>query len=218
MSNKRHLVVVDGETLSEIPWNALVVNWAATHHVIDLDDPDWNIPDFEELNVNGFFAKFDIRAQMEMGRKSTDSCLDWWKTLPQDVQDQLKPNGTELHPKTAIQYFVAWLKDRGVVPGEKVTVWCRGQDFDMTMMRSLLYNLYGPGECDKVLPYKFTKQRDIRTWVAAAFADPDKCWIPLKIPQFKQHDAQHDVSRAMIELVVALGLLQGKDVPDIVGE
>lgn len=215
--NKHHIVVIDGETLSQFPWDGVVVNLAASHYVIDLDDPKWDIPEFDDLNEKSFFAKFDIKSQMEMGRKTTDNCLDWWKTLPQSVQDQLKPDGSELHPKTAMERYVNWLRGCDIDP-KNISVWARGQDFDMIIVRSILYNLYGPEHADNKLPYKFTKQRDIRTWVSAAFADPNKVWIPLNISGFEQHNARHDVSRAMIEVVVSLGILQGKDIPSIVGE
>lgn len=219
---EHHLIVIDGETLSQYPWNGIVVNLAASHHVIDTSKPldlTTDIPAFDDLVDRSFMVKLDLREQMQMGRSSTDSCMDWWKTLPQSVQDQVKPRPHDMGVEDAIDSYVDWLKEQGIEHGDKnVSVWSRGQDFDPILIRSLLYDIHGPDKCDTILPYQYARQRDIRTWVAAAFSDPGKVWMPLKIDGFKHHDAIHDVARSMIEVIVCLGLIQGNDVPDIVGK
>lgn len=217
-----HLIVIDGETLSQYPWNGIVVNLAATHHVIDMGRSIGDqIPEFDILLDQSFMVKLEIKEQMaNFNREATAGTLDWWKTLPQSVQDQVKPSLDDAKVAEGLDYYVQWLTGHcGVTPGAKnVSVWCRGQDFDPILIRSLLYNVYGPEACDEILPYMFTQQRDIRTWVAAAFGDPERVWLPMNLPEFEHHNARHDVARSMIEVVACLSILQGNDVPDIVGE
>jgi len=98
----------------------------------------------------GFYMKFDVDAQMALGRTTDESTLTWWGEQNETVRNEaMGDDGREPLDTCmdALHKFV-WGSD---------IVWAQGPTFDMVILENL-YAMKG-----KTVPWQFYQVRDSRT-------------------------------------------------------
>lgn len=167
---------------------------------------------FEEYVNDALYVKFSVKEQKEKGRIIDPDTLEWWKRQDDVVRRELMPSAQDVSIEEGTRQILQYLADRGIHKGvdKQVIKFCRGQDFDIPIMNSLM-ELVG-----KELPGAFWNSRDIRTFIAAATLDFTMTTIYKDdrqyktIPGFRIHDARHDIAKAVVEMKNVVKLVTGE--------
>lgn len=144
----RH-VMVDIETMSPHPWNALVLSIGAVHFIPDR-------PDAPYIDV-GMSVALDPLEQMLWGREVDPATQKWWAERDVDAQDCWL-RGKHVDVLTGLNLLSTYLY--GTTPSEDVLyVWAHGVGFDFGNLESLYRKVFGPHS----MPWKYNAVRDSRT-------------------------------------------------------
>lgn len=98
----------------------------------------------------GIYHRLDVDAQLEMGRSTDQSTLDWWMEQDEEVREEAMGEGN----RTALTDFAKDLAKFLVGVDE---VWAQGPTFDMIILENLLRQLEVP------VPWRYGAVRDSRT-------------------------------------------------------
>ena len=168
---------------------------------------------FEELLADTFYVKFSITDQKQNHGRTTDkSTIEWWMKQDHEVKKELAPSKLDKTVGEASEAILEYLASRGIHNGnsKKVFRFCRGQDFDIPILESLM------ASAKYELPGAFYNSRDIRTFVSAVIMDLNTTTIYKDnveyktLKGFKKHDARHDVAKAVLEMQMAVRLAMGE--------
>lgn len=167
---------------------------------------------FEDYVNDALYVKFSIKEQKEKGRTIDPDTLDWWKRQDDVVRRELMPSSRDVSIEEGTRLILEYLAERGIhtAVDKQVIKFCRGQDFDIPIMNSLM-KIVG-----KQLPGAFWNSRDIRTFIAAATLDFNTTSIYKNdreyktIPGFRIHDARHDIAKAVVEMKNVVKLVTGE--------
>lgn len=168
---------------------------------------------FEELLKETFYVKFSVNDQKANHGRTTDkSTIEWWMKQDPEVKAELAPSKLDMTASQASEAILAYLAQHGIHTGnpKKVFRFCRGQDFDIPILESLM------ASAGYELPGAFYNSRDIRTFVSAVIMDLNNTTIYKDnveyktLKGFKKHDARHDVAKAVLEMQMAVRLAMGE--------
>lgn len=146
-------IVVDLETLGATP-DAVVLQVAALT--------------FEQAKGGAIFDDFGdpfnmyVDPGLQAGRKINGGTVAWWLAQSAEARGMIAAGIHEAGSLgTVLARFVAWVALQR--PFERV--WCRGQDFDLGILRHAL------DESGLQLPWRYDAGRDTRTLYEATFSE-----------------------------------------------
>lgn len=156
---------------------------------------------YGSLMKNQFFAKLDVKRQIQdLGRTTDSSTMDWWKKQADCVkQCSLIPQADDLSPLDAINALRAWVFSN--TKQSRVICYTRGS-MDVMVTEHLAKQV------DTKLPWQYNDFRDVRTAVDILYPnskdgyvaiDPDLC-LGYNESMVIKHDPVHDaqIDAAMI--------------------
>ena len=145
-----------------------------THAMIDLETLGTG-PDCVVLTIGGvkfnpndisepweeFYYRFDVDEQLEKGRTTQESTLEWWGKQEASVREEALGDGNRTPVLEVLQALNKWCVSAN-------TIWCQGPAFDICILENLLkqYNHH--------TPWAFWKIRDSRTLFGIMPKDPRK--------------------------------------------
>lgn len=187
-----YFAVIDSETLAAVD-NAVILSIGIT--VSKYTDKHLS---FDDLIKNGLYRKFDIKEQLDRGRKTQKRVINWWYGQDSEAKQVLVPNplqDTSLYdfPKTFDDYF----NSLGLNP-KNVDFYDR-KSFDLTKLQYLYEE-----ELDSDIPWAPTNDFEIST--ALRYLGYDRyAGIQVKdIPGATYHNALHDAAVDHIRLLKVL--------------
>jgi hypothetical protein len=155
---------------------------------------------YEELLKSVEFFKFDVAEQLGMSRFIEKSSIEWWRSLPPEVQVNTKPLPTDVSIKKLPEIF------NKLLICECKNVYTRGNNFD-PVITTTIYNYLGVKE-----NYKWWTLRDIRSlFDGMTYGHEIKnTFIPEGLKEsFKAHDPKHDVSMDVMRFQYLVRLING---------
>jgi hypothetical protein len=175
-----------------------------THAMIDLETLGTS-PDCTVLTIGGvkfdpnqvsnpyqeFYYRFDVDEQLEKGRTTLQSTLDWWARQEKSVRDEALGDGDRTPVLDVLKDLNKWCV--GVD-----TIWCQGPAFDIVILENL-YQQY-----EHHVPWAFWKIRDSRTLFGIMPSDPRK-----EI-DFQAHNALEDCKIQALCVQQSIGKLKLK--------
>lgn len=175
--------MIDLETLDTCP-EAVVLSVGVS--LFDPNDP-------AKPPIQGYYAVLDKTTQIEQGRTTSPSTLDWWSKQSPESRTVLT---AVQKPVTAVLKALAKKIDWSRIEG----VWGNGPSFDNAMMKSLY------SQWDMDLPWAFYLDRDHRT-IKALY---EKRYGKLSFPREGTHhnaldDAMHQ-ARELQYMIHHLGV------------
>jgi len=181
-------IIFDVETLG-LKEKAVVTTLAAVPFTFEDDKT------YPQLVDAGFFVKFKISEQMKLGRETTQSTLDFWKSQPQEAKvHSIIPSATDVNLEEGLNKLVTFIKS---TPYEwkKSYLWSRGNAFDFPKIEDLF------DQVNIKVPFNTFRVRDVRTYVDI-LAGADNGQYDLKDGQPREfvkhhalHDAAHDAAK-----------------------
>jgi exodeoxyribonuclease VIII len=162
------------------------VRTMTTHAMIDLETlgttPDCAVltiggvkfdPNLIHKPTNEFYYRFEVDEQLERGRTTLDSTLEWWGKQEESVREEALGDGNRTPVLEVLQALNKWCV--GVD-----AIWCQGPAFDICILEDL-YRQY-----DHHIPWAFWKIKDSRTLFSIMPTDPRKA------VDFAAHNALED--------------------------
>ena len=157
-----------------------------THAMIDLETLG-TTPDCAVLTIGGvkfdpnlihkptqeFYYRFEVNEQLDKGRTTLESTLEWWGKQDEEVREEALGDGNRTPVIEVLQALNKWCV--GVD-----AVWCQGPAFDICILENL-YRQY-----DHHIPWAFWKIKDSRTLFGIMPKDPRKEF------DFAAHNALED--------------------------
>ena len=145
-----------------------------THAMIDLETLDV-LPSATVLTIGGikfdpnsisepyqpFYYRFDVNEQLDKGRTTSESTLEWWGNQAEDVREEALGDENRTPVLEVLQALNKWCV--GVD-----TIWCQGPSFDIVIMENM-YRQY-----DHHVQWPFWKIKDSRTLFGIMPKDPRK--------------------------------------------
>ena len=157
-----------------------------THAMIDLETLGTG-PDCVVLTIGGvkfnpnlvstpreeFYYRFEVDEQLEKGRTTQESTLEWWGKQEASVREEALGDENRTPVLEVLQALNKWCVSAD-------TIWCQGPAFDIVILENLLkqYNHH--------TPWPFWKIRDSRTLFGIMPKDPRKAI------DFAAHNALED--------------------------
>jgi len=189
-------VVLDIETLGSL--NNSVILSVGMVAVDSSEDYE-----FADLIKDGYYAKLDVKSQVDAGRKIHQDTLDWWKEQGKEAQRILKPRPDDMHWTLLKDDMIRWLNEQGV-NHEKARFYARGSHFDFGLLQDLFRITQGLGPDD--LPWKFWNLHDSKTVVLTLLGHD----VKVEPDGFIYHDCLHDAAREYMKIQTALYIFQDK--------
>ena len=157
-----------------------------THAMIDLETLDV-LPTATVLTIGGvkfnpneiseptqpFYYRFNVDEQLDKGRTTSESTLEWWGKQAEDVREEALGDADRTPVLEVLQALNKWCV--GVD-----TIWCQGPAFDIVILEDMFRSY------DHHLPWPFWKIKDSRTLFGIMPTDPRKAI------NFAAHNALED--------------------------
>jgi len=157
-----------------------------THAMIDLETLDV-LPTATVLTIGGvkfnpneiseptqpFYYRFNVDEQLDKGRTTSESTLEWWGKQAEDVREEALGDDNRTPVLEVLQALNKWCV--GVD-----TIWCQGPAFDIVILEDMFRSY------DHHLPWPFWKIKDSRTLFGIMPTDPRKAI------NFAAHNALED--------------------------
>ena len=157
-----------------------------THAMIDLETLDV-LPTATVLTIGGvkfnpneiseptqpFYYRFNVDEQLDKGRTTSESTLEWWGKQAEDVREEALGDGNRTPVLEVLQALNKWCV--GVD-----TIWCQGPAFDIVILEDMFRSY------DHHVPWPFWKINDSRTLFGIMPTDPRKAI------NFAAHNALED--------------------------
>ena len=186
-------VILDIETLGSVNNSAILsVGMVAVDSKEDYT--------FDELIKDGYYAKLDVKSQVEAGRKIHQDTLDWWATQGSEAQHILKPSEDDMIHTELCGSMISWLKKQGVNIS-KAKYYSRGSHFDFGILHDLFRITLGIDTNN--LPWKYYNIHDSKT-VVLTLLGKDMWEIEPKPTGFIHHNSLHDSAREYLCIQTAL--------------
>jgi hypothetical protein len=189
------MFVFDVETLG-VESTAVVLSAAMVHF-----DPEKR-PTYQDLLDNACFVKFDVKEQLSVGRSSSKSTLEWWKTQHEYVRKvSLDPSREDMNVENGMQQFYDYMAK--FTNAKQQTMWARGS-LDQMVIDSLAVK-FG---LEEITGYNVW--RDVRTAVDILYGTTNG-YVEVVHPLFDRHNVikHHPVHDCALD---AMQLLYGKSV------
>lgn len=207
-------LVLDFETANDEVWRISDVAVVTLSAVCFYSDPN-ELPDFKTLINTGFSKKFDLKYQikeMKPPKFYSDSCLQWWATLPEDAKKWIRRNPElDMKYEDVFREFVEWVNSKPLNRESKL--WTRGNDFDVPLLNAGLHSIgVVQKDWDNKLPI-YNRTRDIRTAIDENL-EYGVTYCPLRkgiLDGFVKHDSLHDCAKDAIELTQSRRYVRGLD-------
>jgi hypothetical protein len=191
----KDIVVLDIETLGNVNNSVILsVGMVACDSTKDYT--------FKELIENGYYAKLDVKAQVDAGRKIHKDTLDWWVTQDAALK-RLKPLKTDLHWKNLREDMIRWLTKQGV-DITKAKYYSRGSHFDFGILHDLFRITEGCSDTD--LPWRFWNLHDSKTVILTLLDVSHQ--LGVEPEGFIHHDCLHDAAREYLAMETAVYIFQ----------
>jgi len=191
----KDIVVLDIETLGSVNNSVILsVGMVACDSTKDYT--------FKELIENGYYAKLDVKAQVDAGRKIHKDTLDWWVTQDAALK-RLKPLKTDLHWKNLREDMIRWLTKQGV-DITKAKYYSRGSHFDFGILHDLFRITEGCSDTD--LPWRFWNLHDSKTVILTLLDVSHQ--LGVEPEGFIHHDCLHDAAREYLAMETAVYIFQ----------
>jgi len=120
-----------------------------------------------------FYYRFEVNEQLDKGRTTLESTLEWWGKQDEEVREEALGDGNRTPVIEVLQALNKWCV--GVD-----AIWCQGPAFDICILENL-YRQY-----DHHIPWAFWKIKDSRTLFGIMPKDPRKEF------DFAAHNALED--------------------------
>ena len=159
---------------------------------------------FDELIKDGYYAKLDVKSQVDAGRKIHKDTLQWWSEQGEAAQHILKPSPKDMHWSKLREDMISWLTDQGV-DTHKVKVYSRGSHFDFGLLHDLFRITEGVSQDD--LPWRYWNIHDSKT-VVFTLLGRDVWDMGVEPEGFIHHDCLHDAAREYLTIQSALYMFQ----------
>lgn len=213
--NNFECVLFDFETMSNCTRNGKLLSFAA----IKFNPYDSN--NLQELLNNTFHVMFNLESQTY--RKITESTMNWWMEQDPEVIQRNTPDegeGYSIVKSDELPEFVpafdAWVKENNLP--KNTHFFARGSSFDVTFLQNIYRDYYEVDDVEKVFPFNFWLEMDVRTFIKAATMNFNARRLPADanlLKGFKAHDPEHDVCKDVIAIQQAIQYaMLGKDIPD----
>jgi len=194
-------LIIDLETLDNLP-TAAVTNFTAI--VFNPSD----MIHFDELVKNAFDVKLNWKEQLQEGRTTSVSTIEFWKKEENKTAFDLmvKPKGSDVKIQDLFPMFYKYLEQSGydLGSGNDAHAWSRGNSFDF----SILENLYQ--HYNEANPIAYWNQRDIRTAIdtIGCHIDPEhknRGYLNhmIDLPNMIKHDSKCDCARDIMQMQYA---------------
>ncbi len=191
----KDIVVLDIETLGNVNNSVILsVGMVACDSTKDYT--------FKELIENGYYAKLDVKAQVDAGRKIHKDTLDWWVTQDAALK-RLKPLKTDLHWKNLREDMIRWLTKQGV-DITKAKYYSRGSHFDFAILHDLFRITEGCSDTD--LPWRFWNLHDSKTVILTLLDVSHQ--LGVEPEGFIHHNCLHDAAREYLAMETAVYMFQ----------
>lgn len=210
MSDKQRFdFIFDFETLSQDMFNGVAVECSMTFFEWDrfIDNPYTLQRIVDEVKT----LKISVKDQVRLGRKIEESTLDFWKGLPKESREILKPLDTDLSLNDFMTEFLSYVNS-----GPKVSYWwSRSNTFDPIIIESIARQTDAVTLLKKLLP--FWRVRDVRTYIDANFDFETKNgFVPVSDQKywqdnFKEHNSKYDIAADILRLQAIVRLKNGRD-------
>ena len=166
---------------------------------------------FKELIDNGYYAKLDVKSQVDAGRKIYKDTLEWWDQQGKAAQHILKPSPKDMHWSKLRENMISWLTEQGV-DTHTVKCYSRGSHFDFGILHDLFRITEG---CEQTeLPWRFWNIHDSKT-VVLTLLGRDVWDMGVEPEGFIHHDCLHDAAREYLTIQKALYTFQDTLGPSI---
>ncbi len=199
-------VILDIETLGSVNNSVILsVGMVAVDSKVDYT--------FDELIKDGYYAKLDVKSQVEAGRKIHQDTLDWWGTQGADASHILKPAKGDMNHTKLCGDMISWLK-KSKVDISKAKFYSRGSHFDFGILHDLFRITLGIDT--NSLPWRYYNIHDSKT-VVLTLLGKDMWEIEPKPDGFIHHNSLHDSAREYLCIQTALYEFQdnlGKAIED----
>ena len=190
-------VVLDLETLGSVNNSVILsVGMVAVDSTKDYT--------FDELIKDGYYAKLDVKSQVDAGRKIHKDTLQWGSEQGEAAQHILKPSPKDMHWSKLREDMISWLTDQGV-DTHKVKVYSRGSHFDFGLLHDLFRITEGVSQDD--LPWRYWNIHDSKT-VVFTLLGRDVWDLGVEPEGFIHHDCLHDAAREYLTIQSALYMFQ----------
>ena len=155
---------------------------------------------FKELIDNGYYAKLDVKSQVDAGRKIYKDTLEWWGQQGKAAQHILKPSPKDMHWSKLREDMISWLTNHDV-DTHTVKVYSRGSHFDFGILHDLFRITEG---CEPTeLPWRFWNIHDSKT-VVLTLLGRDVWDMGVEPEGFIHHDCLHDSAREYLTIQKAI--------------
>jgi len=184
------MFTLDIETLGK-GTDSIILSAALVH--FDLNE----IVSYQELLDRALLVKFDVMEQKKIGRKVNEDTLDWWKTMPKDVQKaSLFPSKNDLSMVEGLTMLDEYVDTHG--EPKKNICWTRG-----SLDQLLLDSLYTQVQRKPSLNYG--QFMDLRTFFRL-MKESTNSYAYVDIPDFdmsqvKKHDPVHDIAYDVFQVL-----------------
>jgi len=159
---------------------------------------------FDELIRDGYYAKLDVKSQVDAGRKIHKDTLQWWNEQGKAAQHILNPSPKDMHWSKLRENMISWLTDQGC-DIHKVKCYSRGSHFDFGILHDLFRITEGVGQDD--LPWRYWNIHDSKT-VVFTLLGRDVWDLGVEPEGFIHHDCLHDAAREYLTIQSALYMFQ----------
>ena len=186
-------VVLDIETLGSVN-NSVILSVGMV--AVD-SDKDY---EFKDLIANGYYAKLDVKGQVDSGRKIHQDTLDWWASQGKDAQHILKPKPDDMRWQDLRLDMITWLDNQGI-DITKAKYYSRGSHFDFGILHDL-FRITGNAQAVE-LPWRFYNIHDSKT-VILTLLGKDVWQMGVEPEGFIHHDCLHDAAREYLMMESAV--------------
>ena len=186
-------VVLDIETLGSVNNSVILsVGMVAVDSAHDYT--------FKELIDDGYYAKLDVKSQVDSGRKIHKDTVDWWAQQGEAAKHILKPSDKDMHWTKLREDMISWLTKKGV-DIHTAKYYSRGSHFDFGILHDL-FRITGNASSDE-LPWRFWNIHDSKT-VVLTLLDKDSWELQVEPEGFIHHDCLHDAAREYLYMETAV--------------
>ena len=155
---------------------------------------------FDELIKEGYYAKLDVKGQVDAGRTIQKDTLRWWGEQGKAAQHILAPSPKDMHWSKLRENMISWMTDQGI-DTHKVKCYSRGSHFDFGILHDLFRITEGVSQDD--LPWRYWNIHDSKT-VVLTLLGRDVWDLDVEPEGFIHHDCLHDAAREYLTIQSAL--------------
>lgn len=165
---------------------------------------------FQRLVESGKQFKISVADQKNYNRTTSQRVIDWWKDQSEEAKVVLRPLATDLTLKQAVDGFLEYAEENGIVKGgfkvpeaKKSQLWCRGNSFDLPILKSMIQDVYPNDHILQKMPISFREERDIRTAIESLLLTRGMTETPLCkgfLNGFIHHNSIHDCAKDILML------------------